>query len=940
MPQDYNQTIHLPKTDFPMRASLPKKEPDILKKWQEEDIYNTLIQANADKPDFHLHDGPPYANGDIHIGHALNKILKDFIIRHKNMAGYCARYIPGWDTHGLPIELQAIKKLKIKGSQDVLEFRKLCQEFALTYSGNQSQQFQRLGSIGDYAHPYLTLHHTFEAEQIKIFGEMVKKGYIYKGLRPVYWCPHDETALAEAEIEYADDACDSIYVKFRVKDDKGLFSPYASLENVYFVIWTTTTWTLPANMAICLGRDFDYVLVQVQNGECYIIAKALLESVMQAAKILDYSVLASFKGEELERMTTYHPFLPRESLVILGDHVTLESGTGCVHTAPGHGVDDFNVCKNFYPEIPVIVPVDSKGRMTAEAGDRIAGLHYSKANEVILDQLREVNALLAIEHLCHSYPHCWRCKSPVIFRATEQWFCSVADFVDQTIDEIEKVQWIPAWGKERISQMVRERRDWCISRQRVWGVPIPIFYCEECGAEYCNEESIAAIAVLFEREGSDAWYKYSAQEILPAGAKCPKCGCVHFQKETDIMDVWFDSGSSYAAVMEKRLHVNGPVDMYLEGSDQYRGWFQSSLLTSVAARGRAPYKTVLTHGFTVDGEGKKMSKSLGNGIEPMEVIQQYGADILRLWVASCDYRVDIHVSRELFKQLSEVYRKIRNTARYMLGNLNGFDPNRDCVAFSDMELVDQWALMRLNKLVERVNRAYSDYEFHMVYHGIHNFCVVDMSNFYLDVIKDRLYCDATNSLSRKSAQTAMYFILDALVRMLTPILCFTAEEIWVNMPHKQEDDLRSPLFAGMPSPQPQWQNAANAQKMDIILGIREQVKKALEQARNEKVIGSSLEAQVELCFPQVCNAQQQAVYDCLASDTELLRKLFITSGVTINCQAPPVAEDAAGNEWIGIHVSPAVGEKCERCWTYSTDVGSDPDHPTLCKRCASAVKQV
>ena len=703
MAQDYKNTLNLPKTDFPMQAGLPKREPERLAKWDSEHTYEKLMEKNEGKPLYVLHDGPPYANGDIHLGTALNKVLKDIIVRYKNMTGFKAPYVPGWDTHGLPTELKARKKAGVSNSATIsdVELREICREFALGYLDDQRTQFKRLGGIGDWNNPYITLKKDFEAKQIEIFSEMATKGYIYKGLKPVYWCSDCGTALAEAEIEYAEDPCYSIYVKFNVKDDKGLLAAMgADLSKTYFVIWTTTTWTLPGNVAICVGPEFEYSLIKCGE-EYYVMATELFKSALEAAEITEYEVVGTIKGADLERMTTQHPFLDRESLVIVGDHVTLESGTGCVHTAPGHGVEDYDVCHNHYPELPIIVPVDNHGKLTAEAG-QFNGLTTDEANKAIAKCLEESGALFAMQKIIHQYPHCWRCKHPVLFRATEQWFCSVEGFKKEAVDAINTVEWIPGWGKDRITSMVMDRNDWCISRQRRWGVPIPIFYCKDCNEPLIDKDAMMAVSELFRTEGSDQWYVKPAEEILPEGTKCKKCGCTHFEKERDIMDVWFDSGVTHAAVCDVRKELHWPADLYLEGADQYRGWFQSSLLTSVAWRGKAPYKAVVTHGWVVDGEGRKMSKSLGNGILPSEVVNQYGADILRLWVASSDYHADIRISKEILKQLSDAYRKIRNTARYILGNTSDFDPNTDQVALEELLPIDRWALAQLDKLNKKI----------------------------------------------------------------------------------------------------------------------------------------------------------------------------------------------------------------------------------------------
>lgn len=927
---DYKNTLNLPKTQFPMQAGLPKREPAMLEKWQEDNIYDKLMKKNEGRPLYVLHDGPPYANGNIHLGTALNKILKDIIVRYHNMAGYKAPYVPGWDTHGLPIERKAIDSVGLDSrSDDPVHFRDQCKNFALTHVKGMTEQFQRLGIIGNWDNPYKTLSPEFEAKQIEVFGDMALKGYIYKGLKPVYWCPHDETALAEAEIEYSEDPCDSIYVKFRVTDDKGLFTAKgADLSKTYFVIWTTTTWTIPANTAICLGPNFDYSLIKAGD-EYYVLASALTEATMQEADISEYEEIAKFKGSELEYIKTVHPFIDRPSPIILGDHVTLESGTGCVHTAPGHGVEDYDVCHNNYPEIPVIVPVDSQGRMTAEAGKRFEGLTTDEANVAIRDYLKEIGALLAVKHIIHQYPHCWRCKSPVLFRATEQWFCSVEAFKDKTIEEIDKVQWIPKWGRDRIASMVRDRKDWCISRQRLWGVPIPIFYCKDCGKELITRESIDAVASFFRKEGSNAWFSHSAKELLPEGTRC-ECGCTEFTKEMDVMDVWFDSGCSHAAVLTSREDQHWPAELYLEGNDQYRGWFQSSLLTSVAWKGQAPYKTVLTHGMVIDLEGRKMSKSLGNGIAPAEVVQKYGADILRLWVASSDYQSDVRISNEILKQLSDAYRKIRNTARFILGNLFDFNPNQDMVSVDSLLPIDRWALNRFNELIREVDEAYKAFEFHVAYHAIHNFCVVDMSNFYLDVLKDRLYVEKADCKERRAAQTAMFQILSGLTRLIAPILGFTSDEIWHSMPHLSSENAEHVLLNDMPTPVDVKADEDFIAKWDRIHRIRDEVKKALEIARKEKTIGSSLDATVQL----YCTGE---LYDFVKSVEDELQTVLIVSGVEVLSEGVGTFKGEDLPE-LSVTVQHAHGEKCARCWCYSDTVGSDPEHPDICARCAKVLK--
>ena len=927
---DYKDTLNMMQTDFPMRANLPNREPEILKDWYDHDLYENLMKHNEGKPLFILHDGPPYANGDIHIGHALNKTLKDFIVRYKNMTGYQSPYVPGWDTHGLPTELKARKEAHITAQSNIsdLELRRICRDTALGYVDMQRESFKRLGVIGEWDHPYITLTKDFEAEQIKVFASMATKGYIYKGLKPVYWCPDCNTALAEAEIEYAEDPCHSIYVKFNVEDDLGkLTAMGADLSKTYFVIWTTTTWTLPANVAICVGPDFEYSLIK-SGDEYYVMATDLAASAMEARGVTEYETLGTILGKELEYIKCRHPFIDRTSLVIVGDHVTLESGTGCVHTAPGHGIEDFEVCKN-YPELSVVVPVDAHGRLTEEAGE-FAGLTTDEANKPIAEHLEKTGNLFALQKIIHQYPHCWRCHKPVIFRATSQWFCSVDDFKEDAIKASEDVEWYPAWGKDRLQSMIRERADWCISRQRKWGVPIPVVYCKKCGKEIIDNEIMMKVSDIFGKEGSDAWFAHDAEYFLPDGYACPHCGAAEgFDKETDIMDVWFDSGSTHAAVLKNRDYLRRPADVYLEGADQYRGWFQSSLLTSVAGGNGAPFKQIVTHGWTVDGEGKKMSKSLGNGIDPQDIIKQYGADILRLWVASSDYHADIRISKDILKQLSDNYRKIRNTARFCLGNLYDFDPDQDMLPNDELEELDKYALMKLDEVIDTARKGYEIYEYHTAAHAIHNFCVVDMSNFYFDVLKDRLYTSVGTSKTRRAAQTVLYKILDSLTLLLTPILAFTADEIWKFMPHDQSKDPRSPLFNDIPQPDFIRTDAAFMEKWEKIHKVRVDVQKALEIARNEKKIGKSLEAHIIL-------GAGGELYDFLKSVETALPEIFITSGVTVTAEKQPFEGEVEG---LSVGVQPAKGEKCERCWKFSETVGSNAAHPHLCAHCAAVLAE-
>ena len=924
MAQNYNDTIHKMQTPFEMRAGLPKKEPKMLEDWEKNHVYEQMIKNNEGKPQYILHDGPPYANGNIHMGTALNKIIKDIIIRYKNMSGFQAPYVPGYDTHGLPIELKALSSLgDKKAGVSKLELRQICKEFATEHIGVMNEQFKRLGVQGDFENPYLTLRPEFEARQVEIFGEMAKKGYIYKGMKAVYWCPEDRTALAEAEIEYAEDECDSIYVRFKLTDDpNGVLAKHnIPLEKAWIVIWTTTTWTLPANVATCLNPNLEYAFVKI--GDAYhIMARELVESTMKGCHIDEYEILPeTVLGSELELMQYQHPFLDRKGLVILGDHVTLEGGTGCVHTAPGHGVEDFEVCVNHYPQVPVVVPVDDAGRLTAEAGEKFAGLKVWDANKVILEHIKESGHLMGVQHITHQYPHCWRCHHPIIYRATEQWFCSIDAFKEDVYKAIDSVHWQPAWGHDRMAGMVRDRSDWCISRQRVWGVPIPVFYCKKCGKYHITDASIKAVSDLFRKEGSDAWYKYDANDIMPKSEVC-ECGASDWEKDPDIMDVWFDSGSTWSAVCRERPELRWPVDMYMEGADQFRGWFQSSLLTSVATQGVAPYREVLCHGWVVDAQGKQMHKSAGNGMEPSEIIRDYGADIIRLWVASSDYTVDVRAGKEIFRQLSEAYRKMRNTARFMLGNINDFDPAKDMVAEDQLFEIDRWALEACNKLTANLRDAYDHYDFSRAYHALYNFCVIDMSNFYMDVIKDRLYC--ADDHARRCAQSALYRILVDFTKLLAPILCFTSQEIWSYIP-KLPGMKDYVVFEQMPEAKAAADEAFEA-KWDRIMAIRDDVKKVLEQARADKVIGSALEASLTL----YCSKE---VYDFLnAIPMDELADLFIVSHVDL-------VEGEGGVkglvEGLGVSAAHAAGNKCLRCWKYEPSVGEDG----LCPRCAKVLKQ-
>ena len=926
---DYNSTVNLPKTDFPMRAGLPKREPDMLRAWYEMDLYHEMVRRNEGKPLFVLHDGPPFSNGALHMGHALNKCLKDFINRYKSMTGCQVPYTPGWDNHGMPIESAIIKEQRLnRKAMSVSEFRSACHKYAQHYVDVQREGFKRMGVLGDWDRPYLTMDPKFEAREVEVFGAMYEKGYIYKGLKPVYWCPSDETALAEAEIEYQDDPCTTVYVKFPMHDDLGKL-PGTDHSRLFFVIWTTTIWTLPGNLAIALHPRESYALVKAPNGETYIMAEPLVEKVMKAGGFDSWEILESHPGDFFENMLADHPFLPKTSRLLNAEYVTMDSGTGCVHTAPGFGADDYATCRRYGMEM--VVPVDDQGRHTDYAG-KYAGLKTEESNPIILEDMRRSGMLFASEEIVHSYPHCWRCRKPIIFRATPQWFCSVDTFKDEACAAADGVRWMPEWGHDRMLSMIRERTDWCISRQRRWGLPIPVFYCPDCGKPVCTPETIKKVAELFAEKGSNVWFDADAEELLPEGFSCPHCGGKGpFTKETDTLDGWFDSGSTHTASMELDAPGCWPADLYLEGGDQYRGWFQSSLLTGVAAKGGAPYRSVLCHGWTVDGEGKVMHKSLGNGISPDDIIPKYGADLLRLWAASADYTQDMRCSDAIFKQLSDKYLKIRNTARYILGNLNGFDPEQP-VAFADMLPLDKWALARLRQLIDRCLDAYERYEFHTVSYAVHNFCVVEMSSFYLDVIKDRLYCDGADSLSRRSAQTAIWRILDAVTRLLAPILSFTADEIWLAMPHTSGEDARNVCLNDMPAPSEEWVLAPeDEERWSAVLRVRSDVNKALELARAEKLIGKPLDARVTIYASDAVPGIVRKL------DEKELARLCIVSELRI---IPGSGEGVPGENVDGltVHVEPSLLPRCERCWTHDASVGGDAEHPALCARCAAAIR--
>lgn len=915
---DYGKTLNLPQTEFPMRGNLPQAEPKMQAWWDKINVYEKVKQHRNGKPKFILHDGPPYANGDIHIGHAMNKVLKDIIVRFKTMQGYDAPYIPGWDTHGLPIEQAIANSGKVdRKKMSVSDFREYCKAYAMEWVEKQKSQFKRLSVRGDWDHPYITLNPVYEAMQIRVFGEMVKKGYIYKGLKPVYWSPSSESALAEAEIEYKDKRSASIYVAFQVKDGKGKLPQDAAL-----IIWTTTPWTLPANLGISVHPDYDYAIVEA-DGRKFVLAEGLLETAAKEIGWSDVKKLSTVKGSELEQMTCQHPFYDRDSLVMTGEHVTLEAGTGCVHTAPGHGEDDFEVGKKY--GLDVLCPVDDQGKFTSDAPG-FEGMYYDDANKPITEKLEASGHLLKLSFIQHQYPHDWRTKKPVIFRATEQWFASIDQFREEMLDEIKQVKWTPNWGEVRLHNMIADRGDWCISRQRAWGVPIPIFYCRECNTPLVNDATIDHVAELFAVEGSNAWFIRNEKDLLPQGTTCPSCGHGEFRKENDIMDVWFDSGSSHAAVMKTREELQWPADLYLEGSDQYRGWYNSSLITGVATEGRSPYKGILSHGFTLDGEGRKMSKSLGNTVDPSKVSGTLGADILRLWVSSVDYQADVRISDDILKQTSEVYRKIRNTLRFFLGNLAGFDEATDRVGLDQMNELDRFAYIRLNRMIEKVVKAYDAYEFHLVYQTVHHFCAVEMSAFYLDIVKDRLYVTKPNDQGRKAAQTVLYDALLAVTKLIAPILPHTADEVWKFIPGVADETVQ---VADLPQADASVYNKELEAKWIAFIDVRDEIFKALETARKEKIIGNSLGAKVEI-YPT------EEVHTLL-SQFDDLQELLIVSQVVLKPAGTAAGEGAMALKGISVKVSPAEGEKCERCWNVTSDVGSHAEHPSICGRCAEVL---
>lgn len=916
---DYKDTLLMPKTEFPMRGNLPNKEPDMQAKWEEMNIYEMVQKRTEGRPFFVLHDGPPYANGDLHMGHALNKVLKDMIVRHKSMTGFHAPYVPGWDTHGLPIEQALVNKGVNRKELSVAEFRKMCEEYAYSQIDSQRSQFKRIGVRGNWENPYITLKPEFEARQIQVFGDMAKKGYIYKGLKPVYWSPSSESALAEAEIEYKDKKSPSIYVAFPIKDGRGVVS-----EDVKIVIWTTTPWTIPANLGISVHPEFTYAIVNV-DGNKFLMAKDLVEFVAKEIGWESYEIDSEVKGSDLERVLAKHPLYDRDSLVMLGDHVTAEAGTGCVHTAPGHGEDDFYVSKQY--GIDALSPINDRGVMTDEAPG-FEGLFYEDANKEVTKRLDEEGALLKLSFITHSYPHDWRTKKPVIFRATAQWFASIESFRGELLEAIRNTKFTPSWGETRLYNMVRDRGDWCISRQRVWGVPIPVFYAEN-GEAIITDETIAHVAKLFREHGSNVWFEREANDLLPEGFEHAGSPNGQFTKETDIMDVWFDSGSTHQGVLVERDDLVYPADLYLEGSDQYRGWFNSSLTTSVAINGIAPYKGLLSHGFTLDGEGRKMSKSLGNVIVPSKVMNQLGADILRLWVSSVDYTADVRVSDSNFKQVSEVYRKIRNTLRFLHGNVADFNPAADRVAFEDMRPIDQYVYVKLQDLIKDVLEAYEKYEFAGVYHAVNNFCTGELSSFYLDIAKDVVYIEGVDHPHRRAMQTVMYDSLLALLKLLTPVIPHTTDELWAYLEHVEEESVQ---LTDMPQAEDLGESAdALRERFSRLMLVRDDVLKALEEARNAKVIGKSLEAKVTVALPE------KMAGILTANDIDYAQFFIVSKFQEGNEQEMP--SEALKLDAATVLVEKADGEKCDRCWTISETVGNDADHPTLCSRCADVVKK-
>ena len=935
MTEEYKDSLNLPQTTLPMRANAANREIEIQEFWAQNKIYKKNLKQRDKENKFVLHDGPPYLSSDkIHIGTALNKILKDIVVKYKSMSGYYSPFVPGYDGHGLPIENAVVKT--IKGGRNAVSpylLRLKCREFAYKNLMGQEDNFKRLGVWGNWGRPYVTISPEIEAEQVRVFGEMYRKGYIEKGLKPVYWCPECETALAEAEVEYADHTSTAIYVKFEFEEGAAKLAYSRAGVNsekpLYAVIWTTTPWTIPSNLAICLNARLEYSLVEYEE-EVFVVASDLLNSFIQDSELEPekIKVLGTLQGAELENLRTVHPLYDRYSPIILGDHVTTDAGTGCVHTAPGHGLEDWEVGTKY--GLDVLSPLDAKGYWTEQVPD-LKGVKYTDGNKIVINKLLEHDALISHKEITHSYPHCWRCKNPVIYRATPQWFVKVDKFRKEALDAISNVQWIPASGEQRISNMVASRSDWCISRQRTWGVPIPVFYCKDCGEVIVTPETIEHVAKIFDKETSDVWVKYDAKHLLPPGFRCPKCQNHHFLKEKDIMDVWFDSGITHRAVVEKRHEELGhpPVDLYLEGSDQHRGWFQSSLLTSVATTGIAPYLTVLTHGFVLDEEGKKMSKSLGNVVAPQDIIKYYGTDVLRLWAASVDYRNDVKIGENAVKQMVEIFKKIRNTSRFLLGNIYDFDPENDYVYYNDLKDIDKFALHKLNVLIHNVTDAFEAYEFYKYFQYLQNFAAVDLSSFYLDIVKDRLYTAGKKSLSRRACQTVLYEISQALTRMIAPVMPHQAEDIWQHTPELQKSGLESILLADWPISNAKWHNDELEKEFSQILKLREIVTRAIEPLRATKRVGSSLEVAVYI---------QGGDKKLLNYYADELSNIFITSQAFVVDEAPQNVLQKYTEDDYTIFVTKAIGEKCERCWKYR-ELGTNGSHPTLCSECAEALNE-
>lgn len=935
MTEEYKDSLNLPQTTLPMRANAANREIEIQEFWAQNKIYKKNLKQRDKENKFVLHDGPPYLSSDkIHIGTALNKILKDIVVKYKSMSGYYSPFVPGYDGHGLPIENAVVKT--IKGGRNAVSpylLRLKCREFAYKNLMGQEDNFKRLGVWGNWGRPYVTISPEIEAEQVRVFGEMYRKGYIEKGLKPVYWCPECETALAEAEVEYADHTSTAIYVKFEFEEGAAKLAYSRAGVNsekpLYAVIWTTTPWTIPSNLAICLNARLEYSLVEYEE-EVFVVASDLLNSFIQDSELEPekIKVLGTLQGAELENLRTVHPLYDRYSPIILGDHVTTDAGTGCVHTAPGHGLEDWEVGTKY--GLDVLSPLDAKGYWTEQVPD-LKGVKYTDGNKIVINKLLEHDALISHKEITHSYPHCWRCKNPVIYRATPQWFVKVDKFRKEALDAISNVQWIPASGEQRISNMVASRSDWCISRQRTWGVPIPVFYCKDCGEVIVTPETIEHVAKIFDKETSDVWVKYDAKHLLPPGFRCPKCQNHHFLKEKDIMDVWFDSGITHRAVVEKRHEELGhpPVDLYLEGSDQHRGWFQSSLLTSVATTGIAPYLTVLTHGFVLDEEGKKMSKSLGNVVAPQDIIKYYGTDVLRLWAASVDYRNDVKIGENAVKQMVEIFKKIRNTSRFLLGNIYDFDPENDYVYYNDLKDIDKFALHKLNVLIHNVTDAFEAYEFYKYFQYLQNFAAVDLSSFYLDIVKDRLYTAGKKSLSRRACQTVLYEISQALTRMIAPVMPHQAEDIWQHTPELQKSGLESILLADWPISNAKWHNDELEKEFSQILKLREIVTRAIEPLRATKRVGSSLEVAVYI---------QGGDKKLLNYYADELSNIFITSQAFVVDEAPQNVLQTYTEDDYTIFVTKAIGEKCERCWKYR-ELGTNGSHPTLCSECAEALNE-